>query len=184
MRNKKFLVIVTGSIAAYKAASLVSFLSKENIVKVMMTKSATKFITPLTFQTLSKQSVLTDMFDKNEPNKVSHIYYSQEYDCIIVAPATANIIGKMANGIADDLASSTLIAATKPIILVPSMNTHMLNNPITQKNLKTITFMTNTTIVEPKSGMLACGTEGCGAYPDTRTIVERIETVINTSERI
>lgn len=167
----KILVIVTGSISAYKAASLVSFLSKEHTVKVMMTKNATKFITPLTFETLSKQKVLCNMFEDEEVEHVSHIYYGQEYDCIIVAPASANFIGKVANGIADDLPTSTIIAATKPIFIAPAMNTEMFKNLIVQRNLKFLEDFMHMYVIQPASGTLACGSDGIGKLPSTKEIV-------------
>jgi phosphopantothenoylcysteine decarboxylase/phosphopantothenate--cysteine ligase len=174
MKDKKILVIVSGSIAAYKSASLVSALSKQNVVKVIMTKNATKFITPLTFETLTKQKVLVDMFDDEDAERVSHIYYGQEYDLIIVAPATANIIGKTANGIADDLATSTLIAATKPVFFVPAMNKDMYLNPITQLNLNKLRQF-KYTIIEPDVGDLACGCQGIGKFPSIQKIISELE---------
>lgn len=136
MVGKKVLFLITGGIATYKAVSLVSYYSKKNETKVMMTKNATEFVTSLTFETISKKKVLVDMFKDNEFEHVSHVYYGQEYDFIVVAPATANILGKVANGIADDLVSSTIIASNKPIIFIPAMNTCMYNNPIVQNNIK------------------------------------------------
>lgn len=182
MKNKKILFIICGGIATYKVCSLVSFYSKENTTKIIMTEHATQFVTPLTFETLSKQKVLSDMFQENEYNIVPHIHYSQEYDFIIVAPATANIIGKVANGIADDLASSTLIAATKPIIFIPAMNEKMYLNPIVQKNIQTLKAY-NYHVIEPQNGYLACGYTGIGKYPNNDDIIKQIETIINKGEK-
>ena len=137
----KIVIGISGGIAVYKTASLVSYLSKENEVKVIMTKHATEFVTPLTFQTLSKQNVITDMFEQEENSSyVSHIHYAQNYDIMIIAPATANLIGKVANGIADDMLTSTIIACNKPIIFVPSMNTQMYEN-------KTIGYFSSSTVI-------------------------------------
>lgn len=170
----KILVCVCGSIAAYKSADLVNQLYKNgNEVKVMMTENATKFITPLTLQTLSKQSVITDTFNEEDPEKINHIYYAQEFDIIVVAPMTANMIGKVANGIADDIVSSTLIATNKPVLLVPSMNTVMYENKITQDNLKKLHDY-GFYIMEPDCGLLACGTEGKGKFPSVSDIVAEI----------
>ena len=168
----KILVCVTGGIAAYKAADLVNQLYKDgHEVKVMMTENACKFITPLTLQTLSKQSVITDTFNEEDPEKINHIYYAQEYDRIIVAPMTANMLGKVANGIADDVVSSTLIAANVPVILVPSMNTVMYENPINQANLIKLKEY-GYKVVEPDEGLLACGVVGKGKFPDISKIIE------------
>lgn len=178
MGNKKILIGVSGGIAAYKACSLVSFLSKENDVKVIMTKAATEFVTPLTFQTLSKNSVLTGMEDKDRADVVAHIYYPQEWcDLFIIAPATADIIGKAAHGIADDILSSCIIASAKPILYVPSMNTHMYENPIVQGNMERLKQCGNI-FIEPDTGMLACGAEGKGKYPPTKKIVEAADNIL------
>lgn len=169
------LLGVSGGIAAYKACSLASYLSKENRVKVVMTKAAMSFITPLTFQTLTKNQVLTTMEDS--PEVVAHIYYPQEWsDLFIIAPATANIIGKAANGIADDVLSSCIIASDKPIIYVPAMNTHMYNNPVVQQNIEKLKSFGHR-FVEPDVGALACGEEGIGKYPKMEKIIEMIKEV-------
>ena len=174
----KILVGITGGIASYKAASLVSYLNNRgDEVKVMMTKHATEFISPLTFETLSKQKVITVMFNDSEPGIVSHIYYAQEYDLIVVAPATANIIGKVSNGIADDMLSSTLIAANIPILFVPAMNSYMYENKIVQENIKKLKNY-GYYFVEPDIGMLACGVEGKGKYPKTEKIVTQIDSIL------
>lgn len=171
----RVLVCVTGGIAAYKTADLVNELYKKgNTVKVMMTENATKFITPLTLQTLSKQSVITDTFNEEDPEKINHIYYAQEYDVIVVAPATANIIGKIANGIADDVVSSTVIAANKPVYIVPSMNTVMYESIPVQENLKTLANR-GFKIIEPDEGLLACGVVGKGKFPKVERIIEEVE---------
>ena len=175
----KILVCICGGIAAYKSADLVNQLYKDgHEVKVMMTENACKFITPLTLQTLSKQSVITDTFNEEDPTKINHIYYAQEYDMIVVAPMTANMIGKVANGIADDVVSSTLIAANIPIILVPAMNTVMYENRINQANLDKLKNY-GYTIIEPDSGLLACGVEGKGKFPTIDKIINEINILTN-----
>lgn len=174
MKGKKIIVGIGGGIAVYKACSLVSFLAKDNEVKVIMTKAATEFVTPLTFQTLSKKKVLTSMFDEERPDIVAHIYYPQEWcDYFVIAPATADLIGKAANGIADDILSSCIIACDKPILYVPSMNTVMYENPVVQKNIEYLSK--RNVFVEPDIGMLACGAEGKGKFPKIPKIIEALE---------
>ena len=173
----KFVVGITGSISVYKACSLVSFLSKNHEVKVIMTKNATEFVSPLTFETLSKKKVIVEMFDEKEiEGIVSHIYYAQEYDGIIVAPATANIIAKVNSGIADDMLSSTILASNKPVIFVPAMNSYMYENKITQRNISSLKNL-GYYFVEPDSGMLACGVEGVGKYPKMDKILDKLEEI-------
>lgn len=175
----KILVCVTGGIAAYKAADLVNELYKRgDTVKVMMTENACKFITPLTLQTLSKQSVITDTFDEEDPEKINHIYYAQEYDAILVAPATANIIGKITYGIADDVVSSTVIAANKPVFIVPAMNTVMYESQPVHDNLMTLKYKRHFNIIEPDSGLLACGVTGPGKFPQVSRIIEEMDKVL------
>lgn len=174
----KIVIGISGGIAVYKTASLVSYLAKENEVKVIMTKHATKFVTPLTFETLSKQRVIIDMFKQEEnPNFVSHIHYAQDYDVMIVAPTTANLLGKVANGIADDMLTSTIIASNKPIIFVPSMNTVMYQNKIVQKNIETLKSL-GYYFVEPDCGILACGVEGKGKYPKLNKIINKLNEIM------
>lgn len=175
----KVVICVTGGIAAYKTASLISYLkNKGNEVQVIMTKHATEFVTPLTFQTLSKRKVITDMFEESNPEYVGHIEYGQEWDCIIVAPATANNLGKVANGIADDMVTSTIIASTIPVLFVPSMNTHMYENKLVQNNMKKLKEL-GYYFVEPDLGMLACGVEGKGKFPKIEKIVNKIDKIMN-----
>lgn len=174
----KILVCVTGGIAAYKAADLVNEYNKRgDTVKVMMTENATKFITPLTLQTLSKQSVITDTFDEEDPEKINHIYYAQEYDAIVVAPATANIIGKIANGIADDVVSSTVVAANIPVVIVPAMNTVMYESKAVQANLETLKNR-GFNIIDPDSGLLACGVTGPGKFPQVDRIMKEVDEIL------
>lgn len=178
----KIVLCVTGGIAVYKSASLVSMLkNQEHEIQVIMTKHATEFVTPLTFQTLSKRKVITDMFEESNPEYVSHIEYGQEWDCIVVAPATANNLGKVANGIADDMVTSTIIASTIPVLFVPSMNTHMYENKLVQMNIKKLKKL-GYHFVEPDSGMLACGVEGKGKFPKLDKIKNAIDEMMKNYE--
>ncbi len=180
MLNEKRIVIgITGGIASYKICGLVTHLVKEGAkVKVIMTKNATKFINPLTFEALSKNKVVVDMFEEENYNYIGHIEYGQHADIIVVAPATANIIGKVSSGIADDMLSSTIIASTKPVLFVPAMNEHMYLNKIVQNNmekLKSYGYL----FLEPEVGMLACGTSGIGKLPNTKVIFDKIKEVLS-----
>ena len=177
---KELVLGVTGSIAAYKAAEIANILTKDNInVNVIMTEAATKFVTPLTFQTLTKNKVYTDMFEEIDYSDVKHISLAKKADCFVIAPATANIIGKIASGIADDMLSTVIMAVkNKPIIICPAMNTAMYENKIVQENinkLKSYGYI----IVEPKESVLACGDLGKGALADVDLIVNAIKNTIN-----
>lgn len=172
MLNGKTVVVgVTGGIAAFKAAQLVSDLVKEGCnVNVVMTKNAMNFINPITFETLTGNKCLTDTFDRNFEFNVEHVALSQRADAFIIAPATANIIGKLANGIADDMLSTMVLAAKCDIIIAPAMNTYMYENSIVQENmdkLKKHGFI----IIEPDSGRLACGDSGKGKLPGSNTLI-------------
>lgn len=172
---KKIILGVSGSIAAYKAADIASKLSKKYDVHVVMTKSATKFITPITFQTLTTNPVYTEVFDENESN-VSHIDLVKECDLVLIVPATANIIGKCANGIADDMLSTMfMVAKDKKKIIAPAMNTNMYENPIVQNNLKTLKSILNVIEIEPKESLLACKDYGKGALAEIVDILDVIE---------
>ena len=134
MKGKNILLCVTGGIAAYKAIALTSKLTQAGCnVKVMMSKNALEFVTPLSFQAISRNDVYTDTFDEKDPAKIAHIDLADWPDLIIVAPATANMIGKIANGIADDMISTTLLATTKPVWIAPAMNVHMYQHPAVQR---------------------------------------------------
>jgi phosphopantothenoylcysteine decarboxylase/phosphopantothenoylcysteine decarboxylase/phosphopantothenate--cysteine ligase len=167
------LLGVTGSIAAFKAAELTSSLTKNgHSVKVILTKNATKFIVPLTFETLSHNPVYTKMFQKNDETK--HIELSKWADILLIAPASFNIIGKMASGIADDLLSTegaVFLGNGKKIILAPAMNTAMFENPICQENIKVLEKY-GVEIVPPKESLLACGDVGKGAMADIEDIIK------------
>ena len=180
MKGKKVLVGVTGGIAAYKTAELVRLLIKADFrVEVAMTRSATRFVTPLTFETLSGNKVIASMFDR-EDMAMDHIRCGQDADLIIIAPATANIIGKFAHGIGDDFLSTCMLAATAKTLLCPAMNDRMFLNPAVQHNLHLLEER-GFFIMPPGSGELACGTDGPGRLPDPADILE--QALILLSER-
>ena len=173
-KNKKVTVFITGGIAAFKAATLVRMFVKEGAkVSVAMTKSACEFITPLTFQVLTKNKVYLDTFDEDEANKVQHIHLADQTDVAIVVPATANTIAKMANGIADNFVTSTLLATTTPIYVVPAMNEHMWENPATVRNVKQL-VEDGKSVIEPATGFLAEGYDGKGRLPEPEEIFEQV----------
>ena len=168
LAGKTILLGVTGGIAAYKAAALCSRLVQWGAeVRVIMTEGATRFITPLTMQTLSRHPVAADVFDERDAAKVQHIDWADAADLAVVAPATANLIGKLANGIADDMLSTTLLAVTAPILIAPAMNVHMWENPAVAENVRKLAAR-GVRFVEPGTGQLACGYVGKGrlAEPD------------------
>lgn len=173
--NKKCVVIgVTGGVAVYKALDVVSRLKKKDIdVRVIMTKSATEFVTPLSFQALSQNMVVTDMFDEPKAWEIQHISLAKRADLMLVVPATANIIGKVANGIADDMLSTTIMATKAPVVFAPAMNTNMYENRIVQDNIKKLKDY-GYKFIEPASGRLACGDEGRGKLEDPEIIVENV----------
>lgn len=179
LKDKTILVGVTGSIAAYKAATLVSMLVKTGAeVRVLMTKNATNIINPITFETLSGHKCFIDTFDRNFEFKVSHVSLAQKADIFLIAPATANTIAKVANGMADDMLTSVFLAAKCPKVICPAMNTAMYENPITQDNLekcKKFGFR----ILELETGHLACGENGKGKMPEPKAIFEFIENEIS-----
>ena len=180
MKNKCIVVGVTAGIAAYKICQLVSSLKKQgNEVHVIMTKEAEKFVTPLTFQTLSSQKVITDMFTVDYTPDVHHISLAKKADLFVVAPATANIIAKIAHGIADDMLTTTFLAATCPKLIVPAMNTNMLNNPITQDNIATCQKY-GIHIMCSGAGYLACGDVGAGRLPEPEEIEDAIASLVET----
>lgn len=179
---KKITIGISGGIASYKIASLVSYLKKFDIdIHVIMTKHATNFITPLTLEVLSKNKVLIDEFKESNDEYIPHIEFAQNTDLLVIAPATANIIGKIAHGIADDLLSSTVLATNKPVLIVPAMNTVMYKNQIVQNNINTL-VNNGYKVMEPISKKLACGEEGVGALPDIRDISDEINKIINFKE--
>lgn len=176
MALKNVVLGVTGGVAAYKALDVISRLKKNGFnVDVIMTKSATEFVTPLSFQSLSGNPVITDMFDEPKSWEIQHISLAKKADLLIVVPATANIIGKVSNGIADDMLSTTIMAAALrcPVVFAPAMNTYMYENPIVQDNIKRLKEY-GYSFIEPESGRLACGDTGKGKLCDTEIISEII----------
>ena len=174
MKGKRILLCVSGGIAVYKAVALTSKLVQAGAeVKVMMTASAREFVTPLTFQALSRNPVYTDTFDEKDPSVIAHIDLADWPDLILVAPATANMIGKIANGLADDMISTTLLAATAPVWIAPAMNVHMYDHPAVKKNMSTLSSF-GYSFVEPGEGYLACGYVGKGRLEEPETIVSLI----------
>ena len=178
LKGKNVLLGVTGGIAAYKTADLASKLIKQHAnVDVIMTRNATEFITPLTFESLTHTKCVTDTFDRNHPWEVEHIALADKADVLVIAPATANCIAKLAHGIADDMLTTTVLACTCPKIIAPAMNTKMLENPATQRNLKTLEE-DGYIIVTPGDGYLACGTVGKGRMEEPANILEEILHVV------
>jgi phosphopantothenoylcysteine decarboxylase/phosphopantothenate--cysteine ligase len=187
MKNKKILIGVCGGIAAYKVCSLVNLFKKEGAtVKVMMTKAATNFVALLTFQSLTENLVYQDMFDLIEEGEIEHISLAKWADVIVLAPATANTIGKIALGIADNLVTTTIIALPRetPVIVAPAMNTNMWQNPIVQKNIKLLEGIKREKgsdkyiVVGPGKGKLACGDEGEGVLIDLKQIIKTTKEVL------
>ena len=179
-KNTKVLLGVTGGIAAYKAIDLASKLTKSGcIVKTIMTKSACEFVSPITFKSITHQTVTTKMFD--ESADIEHISLADWADIVVIAPATANIIGKVASGIADDVLSTTIMAATAPILFVPAMNVHMFENKIVQDNINKLVNY-GYFFIEPEFGKLACGYEGKGRFPKNEEIIFHIETFLNRKQ--
>ena len=175
MENKRCVVLgVTGGIAVYKALDVISALRKKDVdVRVIMTKSATEFVTPLTFQSMSQNIVTTDMFAEPKAWEIQHISLAKRADVFLVAPATANIIGKVANGIADDMLSTTIMATRAKVVFAPAMNTNMYTNPIVQENITKLKKL-GYEFIEPASGRLACGDEGKGKLAPASDIVEKV----------
>ena len=174
LKGKTVVLGVTGSIAAYKTANLASMLVKAHAdVHVIMTRNAANFINPITFETLTANKCIVDTFDRNFEFHVSHVSLAQKADVIMIAPASANIIGKIAHGIADDMLSTTVMAATAKVMLSPAMNVHMYENPILQDNLKTLKGY-GYEIIEPATGYLACGDVGAGKMPEPEVLYQYI----------
>jgi phosphopantothenoylcysteine decarboxylase/phosphopantothenate--cysteine ligase len=172
---------VTGGIAVYKVAELVSRLKKEDFeVIVMMTEAATRFVTPLTFQTLSGREVVTDLWDRSQEWKVKHIGVAETLDLLVIAPATADFIAKMARGMGDDLLSTVVLANTAPVLVVPAMNSNMYLNPAVQDNISILKGY-GYRVMEPDSGPLACGTSGPGRMPEVDVILEQISAIFRPS---
>lgn len=182
--KKNIVLGVTGSIAAYKACDITSKLAKKSInIDVIMTKSATNFVHPLTFQTLSSNVVNVDMFDDIKYWEVNHISLAKKADILLIAPATANIIAKLANGIADDMLSSVALATKNQIIIAPAMNTNMYENPATIENIEKLKKR-GVKFIEPDNGMLACKDVGKGKLADVDTIVDIIDFYLNKTNEL
>ena len=174
LKNKCVVLGVTGSIAAYKIANLASALKKLHCdVQVIMTQNATQFITPVSFETLTGNKCLVDTFDRNFTFEVEHISVAKKADLVLVAPASANVIGKLAHGIADDMLTTTILACKCPKLISPAMNTGMYENPIVQDNLKTLAHY-HWQIIDPACGHLACGDTGAGKMPEPEVLLSYI----------
>ena len=172
VKGKKIIIGVCGGIAAYKVAELVRLFVRAGAhVRVAMTQNATRFVAPLTFEALSGNRIIWDMFGR-EGSSIDHISWGQESDLVIIAPATANFIGKMAHGIGDDFLSTMVIAATAPVLVCPSMNSQMFINPAVQENIERLKDR-GVSVMEPGEGQLACHTEGPGRLPEPEDIVEQ-----------
>ncbi len=175
LSGKKILLGISGSIAAYKIAYLASALVKKHAdVTVLMTNNATKFISPMTFETLTGNKCLVDTFDRNFDFSVKHVALAKQADILLVAPATANIIAKLSAGIADDMLTTTALALRCPILISPAMNTAMYENPITQANIKKLKNF-GFKVIDPASGYLACGDTGAGKMPEPEILLSYIE---------
>jgi len=181
-KDKSVVLAVTGGIAAYKSAELARmFMTEGATVRVVMTKSACRFITPLTFQTLTTSPVVSDMWDSNTPLEIGHISLADWADVVVIAPATANIIGKIASGIADDFLSTFIMAGCAPVVICPAMNVNMYANTIVQENLAKLRKH-NYQVVEPGHGLLACGTEGQGRLAELPAIIEETRAALTKQD--
>lgn len=179
LKDKNIVIGMTGGIACYKVCEIISYLVKEGAnVDVIMTQNATKFITPLTIETLSKNKVVVDMFEKKEHIEVEHISLARKADLILVVPATANIIGKVANGIADDMLSTTIMATTSNVIFAPAMNNEMYNNKIVQDNISKLKKY-GYSFINPIEGNLACGYRAIGKLAKKETIIEFVNKTLS-----
>lgn len=182
MKQPTLLLGITGGISAYKLTDLASRLTKEGTrVLTVMTDSAQQFITPLTMETLTKQRCYTQLFDRQTPEEVTHIWLAQQADVVLVAPATANFLAKMTYGLADDLLSSVLLATTAPVLVSPAMNVHMYRNPATQQNLAALQ-QRGVQIIPPEEGLLACGETGEGRLPETETLYRWVKKALTPQD--
>lgn len=175
MNTKRILLIVGGGIAAYKACELVRLLRKEGAaVRCVLTAAGHKFVTPMTLAALSEDKVYTDLFDLKDEAEMGHIQLSRQADLVVVAPATADLMAKMAQGIADDLATTLLLATDKPVLAAPAMNVRMWQHPATQRNVATLK-RDGITVLEPDEGPMACGEFGPGRLPEPEAILVAIQ---------
>ena len=174
------LLGVTGSIAAYKACELTRlFVKGGHDVHVIMTEAATRFVSPLTFRTLSRNPVALDMFDEPSEWAPGHISLAERADALVIAPCTANVVAKLAHGLADDMLTATALATRAPLVIAPAMNTGMWDNPATQANLATLASR-GAIFVDADTGDLACGTSGKGRMADPQTVFERASAAISS----
>jgi phosphopantothenoylcysteine decarboxylase/phosphopantothenate--cysteine ligase len=183
-KKPKIVLGVSGGIACYKSVELVRLLVQQGLgVQVIMTRGATEFVTPLTFQTLSGNPVATETFSLTQESDIGHIHLADASDLLAIAPATANMIGKIANGIADDLLTTVIMATRSPVLIAPAMNIHMFQNPILQENLRKLRRV-GYHVLEPAEGFLACGYEGKGRLPDPETIAEEIHRLLKKKDLV
>lgn len=179
LKDKNIVIGITGGIACYKVCEIISHLVRDGAnVDVIMTKNAAKFITPLTIETLSKNKVVIDMFEKKEHIEVEHISLARKADLILVVPATANMIGKVASGIADDMLSTTIMATTSKVVFVPAMNNEMYSNKIVQDNIKKLEKY-GYKFIRPIEGNLACGYKAIGKLAKKETIIDFINKTLD-----
>ena len=183
LKDKNVVIGITGGIACYKVCEIISYLVKCGVnVDVIMTKNSTEFITPLTIETLSKNKVIMDMFEKKQHIEVEHISLARKADLILIVPATANIIGKVANGIADDMLSTTIMATTSKVVFAPAMNNEMYNNKIVQDNINKLKNY-GYYFINPIEGNLACGYKAIGKLAKRDTIINFIEEIVNGGDK-
>ncbi|MDE5631036.1 MAG: bifunctional phosphopantothenoylcysteine decarboxylase/phosphopantothenate--cysteine ligase CoaBC [Bacilli bacterium] len=179
MKDKNILIGVTGGIACYKVCDVINHLKREGAnVDVIMTENATKFITPLTLETLAKSAVVVDMFHEKEHVDVEHISLARKADLVLIAPATANVIGKIATGIADDMLSTTVMATKAPVLIAPAMNNGMYENKIVQDNMKKLKKY-GYKFVDPVEGNLACGYKAVGKLASKDSIIKCMEEILS-----
>jgi len=182
MNGKTIILAVSGGIAAYKSVELLRLLVKQGArVRVLMTENACSFVSPLTFEALSGSRVCHSLFDGRSDASITHIEWARQADAVVVAPATANVIGKLAGGIADDALSTLMLAVTAPVLLCPSMNTHMYENRAVQRNLAQLQE-DGFAIAAPGTGELACGTSGAGRMPEPEIILDRVQHLLSPKD--
>lgn len=185
VRDKNIVIGITGGIAAYKMCDVISQLKKRGYnIYVIMTESATRFVNPLTFQTLSQNLVYTDMWKEPKRWDVEHIELAKKADLFLVAPATANFIGKVASGISDDMLTTTVMATKSKVMVAPAMNTNMYTNPVVQQNMAYLREVLSYSFIESESGVLACGDVGVGKLASVDTIVQSVETFFEDNESV
>jgi phosphopantothenoylcysteine decarboxylase/phosphopantothenate--cysteine ligase len=178
MPQSRILLIIGGGIAAYKACELVRLIKKSgHTVRCVLTESAQKFVTPMTLAALSEDKVYTELFDLKDEAEMGHIQLSRQADLVVVAPATANLMAKMAQGLADDLATTLLLATDKPVLCAPAMNVRMWQHPATQRNVATLKH-DGITVLQPDDGAMACGEFGPGRLPEPEAIFSAIKAAL------